>query len=492
MTSLWLDRHPVVETDVPRGSRRFDEIVVGAGLTGLCAAVMLARRGRRVAVLEARRVGAVATGNTTAKLSVLQGSRLQQIKRRSYQKIVQAYVDANLAGQRWMLDFAHENGVAVQRRAAVSYASTREGVPTLEREYQVARSTGLPVRLSADAGLPFQTYAAVVLDGQAQFDPLDVLAALAAELRRLGGVIYEGVRVTGARATRPVLVQSTEGEFEGDHLVLATGIPVLDRGLYWAKLTAKRSYAMSFRVPGELPPDMYLSVDSPSRSIRTTPDADGELLLIGGNGHGVGRHPSPASLVDDLTEWTNRHWPGGERTHVWSAQDYESPHGVPFVGWLPRGRGRIYLATGFDKWGMTNAAQCALTLVGDLLGETPGWASVLHKRVTTPVALAVGIGMGAAVAKHYAVGYARALGRRLPEDPPAEGTGTMGREGVMPTGVSTVDGITCRVSGVCSHLHAIVSWNDQERTWDCPAHGSRFAADGSLLEGPAAKGLRLR
>jgi nitrite reductase/ring-hydroxylating ferredoxin subunit len=344
------------------------------------------------------------------------------------------------------------------------------------------------------APLPFRTHAAVVLRDQAQLDPLELLAALADDLRLLGGRIFEQVQVTGVRAHGGATdgfarVLSSAGELRADHVILATGTPTLDRGLYFAKVAARRSYAQSFEVPpASLPDGMFLNVETPTRSVRTS----GPLLLTGGNGHAVGREPSPRRRAEQLTAWTQQHWPGAMLTHAWSAQDYTPAHHVPFVGWFPRGGGRVFLATGFDKWGLTNGVSAALTLEADILGTSTPWQQRLHHRVTMPRALATGIGENAAVAWWYATGYARALARPLAPVPPAEGHGAVGRVGVHPTAVSTVDGQSCALSAVCSHLGAVVAWNDAELSWDCPAHGSRFAADGTRLEGPATRSLARR
>src|ERR1700712_1009644 len=158
MTSLWLATSREIGSDEFVEQARFDEVIVGGGLTGLVTALLFARAGKRVAVLESRSVGSVTTGNTSAKLSLLQGSHLQNVKRHTYQGIVQAYVDGNRAGQQWMLDYAAERDVPVQRRDAVSYAGTPEGTETVEREFRVARSAGLDVRLKAELDLPFPTF----------------------------------------------------------------------------------------------------------------------------------------------------------------------------------------------------------------------------------------------------------------------------------------------------------------------------------------------
>ncbi|MGD6979356.1 MULTISPECIES: FAD-dependent oxidoreductase [Citricoccus] len=491
-TSLWHDTHPVPATGTGRLSPgdRFDTVVAGAGLTGLATAVLLARAGQRVTVVEARSVGAVATGNTTAKVSLLQGTTLAEISRHQSDQVLRSYVEGNRRGQSWLLGYLDENGIDYQRRPAYTYATTHEGLSRLHSELEADRAAGLGVTWTRETDLPYPVAGAIRLEDQAQVHPMQVLDVLATEFRQLGGTLVEGVRLTGAGYRSPLAVHTSAGEVRAGHLVLATGAPVLDRGGYFAKLSPHRSYAQSYRVPGPVPQAMYLSADSPSRSLRTAPIDDGELLLVGGNGHVVGRSASPQAAVDALEAWTREHFPGAERTHAWSAQDYRSANLVPFVGTLPRGGGHVYLATGFNKWGLTNGVSAALRISAQILGGATDWARPMDRRLTSPADLLTGLRDNAAVGARLAGGWASAARRPLPQEPPAEGQGTVGRDHGRPVAVSTVDGVTCRMSAVCPHLGGIVSWNDAERSWDCPLHGSRFTADGTLLEGPAVTGLR--
>jgi glycine/D-amino acid oxidase-like deaminating enzyme/nitrite reductase/ring-hydroxylating ferredoxin subunit len=491
-TSLWIDRSALPALPPTPLPGRVDVAVVGAGLTGLLSALLLSRGGLRVAVVEARRVGAVTTGNTTAKLSLLQGTRLSTIRGKHSADVVRSYVEGNREGQQWLLRYCDEHGIACQRGPAFTYATSASGERSSRRELATAQDAGLDVSWQDDVGLPYETRGGVRLDDQAQFDPMDVLTALTTDVAAHGGQIHEQTRVRNVRRSgTSQVVETTRGDLTAGFVLLATGMPILDRGGFFARLEPQRSYAASFQTEQPLPRGMYLSADSPTRSVRTTPGGGGELLLTGGNGHVVGRHRSPQSLVDDLTEWTQRAFPGATRTHWWSAQDYEPVDELPYVGPLLPGNHKVLVATGYAKWGMTNAAAAALAISARVLGGQVEWADVLHSWRLRESRGAMGaLKLNAAVGVRMLEGWSKTGLSRRADEPPDEGLGRVERRGTSPVATCTVDGTTHALSAVCPHLKGIVTWNDAEKSWDCPLHGSRFSANGDVLEGPAVTGLR--
>jgi glycine/D-amino acid oxidase-like deaminating enzyme/nitrite reductase/ring-hydroxylating ferredoxin subunit len=499
MTALWKTTHRA-PTGTPFTPAPHEAVVVGAGITGLATALLLAREGIDVAVLEAGEVAQLASGANTGKVSLLQGTRLSTLRAHHPASLVRAYVEANRDGQDWLVDFAAAAGVPLTRRTAYTYAQTASGLASIERELEAASAAGLPVRrVTADelAALPFPAVGAVALDDQIAIDPDAVAAALAREFVAAGGTLHTGVRVSGVSVLPRVRVRTDHGTMRARDVVLATGTPILDRGLYFAKVSATRSLCVAFDVPGDVPEGMYLSADEPSRSIRSVTAGDGPAgparLVVGGNGHPVGREKSERAGYEDLVAWTHEHFPGAVETHRWSAQDYESHNLVPFVGVLPRARGRVRIATGYAKWGLTNGPAAALRLAAELRGiarkDRPRWMSQLGTRLTVPADIARGAAENAAVAREAVRGWADAERTPTPVPRPAEGEGVVAQRAGMPVGVSTVGGATRGVGAVCPHLGGVLSWNNAECTWDCPLHGSRFAADGTRIEGPALRDL---
>jgi len=497
MTSLWLaDR---IERPIPSGSldaadRSADVVVVGAGLTGLTTAVLLARAGKDVLVLEAHSAGAGATGNTTAKISLLQGTKMSKIIGKHGQKIAEQYVQGNREGFEWLVAHCEAHGISVQREDAFTYAQSEKGVAAAHAELEACTTAGLAVEWVDDIDVPFPFYGGVRLARQAQFDPMPLLDSLIVELEERGGRLAQGVRVQSVSGEGDGLalhVRTTDGdEFDvhAGQCVLATGIPILDRGGFFARLKPSRSYCMAYKVPGNTTRGMYLSADSPTRSVRYAPTAGGDRLIVGGAGHPVGREKSPVCSVQELDSWAKLHYPGAMQTNYWSAQDYTPADELPYVGPILPGNDKIFVATGFDKWGMTNGTAAALALASRILGGRMDWADAFaswspHELSAIPTALQANLEVGFNLAKGWITPVTR-IGNRTPES-----GGVVSGPPWDLEARSVVNGVEHRVSPVCPHLGGIVNWNDADESWECPLHGSRFAPDGTLLEGPATRNL---
>jgi glycine/D-amino acid oxidase-like deaminating enzyme/nitrite reductase/ring-hydroxylating ferredoxin subunit len=494
LMSLWRDRRhrtPAVQRTVDGD---YDVVVVGAGITGLTAALLLARAGRSVAVLEARHLGAGTTGGSTAKVSLLQGTQLSRISRRHPDAVVRDYVTANREGQAWLARFCVDHGVEVQRRPAYTFATSDGGAKSARGEYDVARKAGLDVAWLESVGLPFPTTGATRLDDQLQLDPVELLDAMAREAEAHGATIIEGVRVRRVAGTDPVRVVTDAGAARADTVVIATNMPILDRGAFFARAKPDRSYSLAFRTPEPAVDGMYLSADSPARSLRDAPDPSGSLLLVGGNGHKPGAAVSEQQRLDELRRWTAAHFPKAEETHAWSAQDYVPHHALPFVGPVLPGRDEVLVAGGFAKWGLTNGPAAALALSGRILGGHQEWAAIFEPWRSHELRGVVDSArVNGEVGIEMTWGWLRPVFHPGAGVPSGEGEGTVRLDRVgTPTAAARVDGVESRVSAVCSHLGGVVRWNDAERSWDCPLHGSRFGPDGEVLEGPATCGLSRR
>jgi glycine/D-amino acid oxidase-like deaminating enzyme len=497
-TSLWLaDRveAPWATSTLDDGERSADVVVVGAGITGLITAVLLARAGRGVLLLEARSAGAVTTGNTTGKISLLQGTKLSKILGKHGRGIARAYVEGNREGQAWLLRECDEHNIAVQREDAYTYAQSAKGVAAVRAELKACEAAGLPAEWDDDADVPFPYHGGVRLAHQAQFDPMPFLDRMIRELDEHGGRLVQGARLRrvsshgkGLRLHVNVVDSPDEVDVDTRQCVLATGIPILDRGGYFARCKPARSYCVAYYVPGNLTRPMFISADSPTRSVRYAPAADGERLIVGGAGHTVGREQHPSAALEELSSWARIHYPGAVATHHWSAQDYTPIDGLPYVGPILPNDEKIFIATGFDKWGMTNGAAAALALASRMLGGRMDWAHAFASWRRQELA-----GLATALETNLEVGYQMAKGWIAPAirsgHPLPDGGGEVNGPPWHLRARCVVDGKEHQVSPVCTHLGGIVNWNDADKAWECPLHGSRFASDGTLLEGPATRDL---
>ncbi len=489
-SSLWhRDQTPVDGTPFEPDARR-DVVIVGAGITGLSTAVMLAEAGVDVAVLDAGGVGQGATGAAVGMASLLQGTTLAALRAHHPAGLVKAYVDSNRAGQEWLAERA---GAAADRRTAFTFGRGLATDAALDGVRDAAREAGVPVREDAPADLGGRTpVRALALDDQLALDPVQLSVDLARAALAAGATLHTGVRVTEVHALPTGRVDTDQGTMFGDTVVLATGTPLTRRGLYDLKTRALRSWAIAFETEGEAaaPGGMWSEVGADGRSVVAAPSSFGRgVLLVTGARHPVGSARSEVALAEGLAAWARRTLPVGAEIARWSGQDYQSHNLVPFVGGMPRGLGRLRFATGYAGWGLTNAPAAAMRLSDEIRGvsrsDRPQWMRTIGTRMTVPADLGRGIGEAARRARVAAGALTSATA--APVKRPAEGAGVVSRQGVRTAAVSTIDGRTRAVVAP-----APLTWNDAERSWDSPVDGSRYAPDGSRLEGAASADLGVR
>ena len=492
--SLWIET--TAETGYPPLSQavEVDVAVVGAGITGITAAFLLKRAGKSVALIDSKRIVRGATGYTTAKVSVAHSLSYTLIARNFGADGARLYAQANQAGLDLVAELVETEALdcEFERKPNYVYAESPERRPAVEQEVQAALRAGLSAELVTETPLPFPVSCAFRLENQAQFHPRKYLLPLAGAIDGDGSHVLELTRVLDVEAkSRTQVVITDRGNVTARNVILASQLPILDRGLFFAKAHPERSYAVAARIsPDQDPNGMYISVDQPTRSIRTARDDEGPLLLLGGEGHKPGTDPETDRRYRSLEEFGRRHWQAERFPFRWSTQDYMPLDGVPYVGRLTRRGEHVYVATGFKKWGMTNGTAAAIILTDLILGRPNPWAELYDAKRIKPLASGPNfIKENAAVARHF-FGDRLRRGQETPLSSLGRGEGKLVRiRGRKVAAYRDDEGQLHTLSPVCTHLGCHVSWNPAERSWDCPCHGSRFEGDGTLIQGPATKDL---
>jgi glycine/D-amino acid oxidase-like deaminating enzyme/nitrite reductase/ring-hydroxylating ferredoxin subunit len=495
--SFWLGTTP--ETDYPAliDDVSVDVAVVGAGITGITAAVLLKRAGKTVALLDSKRIVRGASGYTTAKVTSGHGAGYSQIRKGFGEEGARTYAQANEAAIERIAQFVEEHGIDCdfERKANYVYAESAADVEQLRQETEVERKAGLAVSLVDETPLPFPVAAALRLENQAQFHPRKYLLALAATIPGDGSHVFEQSRVQDVKSGEPYEVTTERGVVRAADVVVATHLPILDRGLFFAKAYPHRSYAVAAPLGQAPDPEgMYINSGTPTRSIRTMRDGDRVFLNVGGNGHKTGDDDDTPARYDQLEQFLRKHWPdAGEVSYRWSTQDYMPHDQVPYVGRLRRGSEHVYAATGYKKWGMTNGTAAAMIVSDAILGRRNPWADLYDaKRLVRRSGLVSFLKENGAAGVHFVVDrLSRAERGAVDELEPGDGAliRVRGRKTAV---YRDAAGTVHAMSPVCQHLYCIVDWNPAERSWDCPCHGSRYDGQGRAIQGPTTKDLKRR
>ncbi|OLF13552.1 FAD-dependent oxidoreductase [Actinophytocola xanthii] len=487
--SLWVATAQAPDRSAALPSKA-DVVVLGAGIAGLTTAYLLAEAGRTVTVIEADRVAAGVSGHTTAKLTSQHGLRYDQLTRSKGRAAAASYGASQLAALEWVLRVAAEQGIecALERVDSYVYSTRPDQRDTLRAEAEAALNAGLPASYVDMVDIPVSAVGAVRFADQAQFHPRQWLLGLAALVESRGGRIVEGVRATNVTEANPMRVHTTAGTIQAEAVVVTTHYPILDRGVFFARLEPTRDLVVAGPAPKEVT-GTYLDADT-HYSVRAATAGGRRYFVVGGEAYRVGARLDVNAKYEKLAEWAATHLGLTSITHRWSAHDMSTLDGVPYVGRYHPGAKRLFVATGFGQWGMTGGTAAGLLLRDLVLGEKNDLASLYDPNRVSLRSVPSFVSANATVAKHLAGDHARAL-RSADASTLEPGSARVARRGAaMVASYRDETGELHEVSARCTHLGCLVAFNNAERSWDCPCHGSRFGVDGSVLQGPAVRPLK--
>ena len=428
MESLWEQAWERPNFSAQDGDLNTDVLIIGGGMAGVLCAYKLHCAGVPHVLVEAETVCSGITKNTTAKITSQHGLIYDKLISRFGIEQAKQYLSANEAALQTYRELCRNIDCGFEEKAAYTYSLDNRR--KIERELEALDKLGFPAEFVDKLPLPFHAAGAVRFPNQAQFHPLQFVSSIAKGLH-----IYEHTRVRELMGTTAV---TNHGRIRAKKIIVTTRFPFLNKhGSYFLKLYQHRSYVIALQNVPDVG-GMYLDEAQTGMSFRNYKN----LLLVGGGDHRTGKK---GGGWQELRDFAQRHYPQAEEQYHWATQDCMSLDGVPYIGPYSASTRDLYVATGFNKWGMTTSMAAAMLLRDQILGKPSPYSelfsparSVLHPQLW--------VNLGEAVGNYLSLSPRR-----------------------------------------CPHLGCALQWNAQERTWDCPCHGSRFDPQGKLLDTPAQR-----
>ncbi len=496
-TSFWAATAapvPMPRLSLQQQDARVDVCIVGAGIAGLSAAYQLLLAGKSVMVLDDGAVGtgvsARSTGHLTAmlddryfELERLHGAQGAQLAAESHRAAIDE-IERIVAQEHIDCDFERIDGYL--------FLGHGEQIETLEREYAATLRAGLSgVEFVPRAPLPFDTQRCLRYPRQGQFHVVKYMNGLAQAIVRRGGQIFTAAHVAEIEDGTPATVATVDGvEINADAVIVATNVPINNRVTIHTKQAAYRSYVIGVAIPrGSVRGLLAWSTGDPYHYVRTARlDATHDLLIVGGEDFKTGQDEDTEYRFDLLEQWTRSRFPLARTVEYrWSGQIMEPMDGLGFIGRNPGDR-NIYIVTGDSGNGLTHATLGSVLLRDLILGAENPWARLYDPERVNLRAGKTFMQENLNVARQYS-DWAKGGEVDSVEDI-GRGMGAVLRRGLHKLAVYRDEtGRLHEMSATCPHLGCVVNWNDAEKTWDCPCHGSRFDCMGKVVNGPAVQGL---
>lgn len=475
-TSVWSKLAPLRKYSPLSEDIEADVAVIGGGIAGILTAYKLSERKKNIVVLEAGEICGGQTKNTTAKITSQHDLIYDYIIKNFGEKAAGQYAAANDAAIAEYKNIIENNSIECDFCQKDAYLYTSENPALLEAEQKAAQAAGIECELTTKVNLPFSVAMALKFPNQAQFHPLKFLFAIADKLN-----IYEH---TFAREIKDNTIFTQNGSVKAEKIIVATHYPYINKhGFYFARMHQERSYVISLENAADVN-GMYKGIDKHSFSFRNYEN----LLIFGGGSHRTGENTA-GGMYENLKTAAKNFYPGCSVVDYWSAQDCFTVDFIPYIGKYCTTTPDIYVATGFKKWGMTSSMVSAMILSDMLCGTENPYSEIFSPQRFKLSASAKNI-------LSEGLEAVKMLGKRFFSFPDSEAEKLPPGHGGIVTykgeklGVYKDEcGEVFIVEPKCTHLGCELSFNPDEKSWDCPCHGSRFDYRGNLIDNPAMENL---
>ncbi|MFZ3580107.1 FAD-dependent oxidoreductase [Virgibacillus sp. DJP39] len=462
-----------------------DVVVAGGGIAGITTAYMLAKKGKKVALVEARKLVSGTTGFTTSKLTAQHDLIYDKLIERYGIDTAKKYYQANMEALAIIKRIQKEEEIDCDLEESNAYVFTESDRWTeqLDKEAKAYDKLGIDGELVDDIPLERNVKSAIVMDNQAQFHPTKYLHELLQSIKKNGGEIYENTAVMDVDNNDGITCFTDQDySITCENVVFATHAPTYEPDdFYSGNLKPESSYALAIKAEKPFPGDMYISAEKPKRTMKGIQHQGENYILVGGESHDTGDGISSHQRYKELVDYADNLFGVKEVVDHWSSHDLYSPDRIPFIGKMFSGKKNIYTATGFGKWGLTNATIGAEVITDLIEGKFNAYTALFSpfREINE-------------IEKEYkseTTSKSDADSATKTEDL-ANGQGAVIKMNGEDVGAyRDTNGKLHLLDISCTHMGCGVAWNDGDQTWDCPCHGSRFNATGKVIEGPALEPL---
>lgn len=472
--------------------KKFDILIIGAGLTGLNTAYVLKDSNNKIGIIEGSKIGFGTTGYTTAKITVQHELIYDYLINSFSLEEAKQYLKANQEGINLIKNIIKENNIDCdyKEQTALVYTTNPNEIDQLKKELEAYEKLHINGFFTNEAPLPFKIEGALGVKNQGQFNPLKYLYRLVDILKNNQNVeIYEEVRALSIERNQDennyeYVIKTDCGNIYAKKIVVASHYPFdNDFGLYFLRLYQEKSYVLALTTEEEPFEGMYININDPVYSLKYHFSDEGNVLLLGGGKHKVGAKDNEEDSYKELEQFLKDHYKNYQIINKWSTQDCMTYDHIPYIGKYSNNIENIYVATGFKKWGMSHSGAAAKIISNRILGIKDDYSEVFNPSRITPLQSAKEF---ASSVGNIVTGFAKRIKPTFEElFDVNEGEGKIVDYNGRKVGVYKDDkGDYFCINPVCRHLKCALSFNEAEKTWDCQCHGSRYDIKGNILEGP--------